>query len=256
VTKMILSLLTALALAAPAGAQTIQAGNLAHLYDVDSATLTYCTVAGAGGSVFGGPIDSLVRIKTVGASTTVTEFTAATNPFTPIAVGDTLLIPDITGVFQPRVVVAKASNASITVSSAITLTGTAGHPWRYLKSACGTAATSGWVGVEGFSRVSMTVQYEQGDLTALVARWECRPRALGAQPVIVYPGETSDCGLGGTLAVDRCSFATAGITSRLTLVVDGNTFAACRVGVAFSGVDASDAGANLEQVTVAISQVK
>jgi hypothetical protein len=70
--------------------------------------------------------------------------------------------------------------------------------------------------------------------------------------VIVYPGESSDCGIGGTLSTDRCNFATAGVTARLTVLVEGNLFSACRVGLAYAASDTSDAGANLEQVTVTL----
>jgi hypothetical protein len=121
---------------------------------------------------------------------------------------------------QTVTIIAKASGASITVSGAgLTLTGAAGHQFTWFKQTCGTSITSGWATISSYALVSMTVQYDQGDLDALLVRWECRPAGIGAQPVIVYPGETSDCGLGGTLATDRCSFATAGVTSRLTVLV-------------------------------------
>jgi hypothetical protein len=97
------------------------------------------------------------------------------------------------------------------------------------------------------------MQYDQGDLTALVARWECKGASSFANPVILYPGESSDCGIGGTLATDRCSFATPGITARLVVSDDSQSFTYCRVGLAFTGADASDVTVTREKVTVLVS---
>lgn len=245
-------------LASSALAQSVT-GNFAHLYDVDSATLTYCVMTGQNGDPFATARRGSSNIKTAGASTTVTEFTTGALPFADLAVGDTIIVPrdnSAIPVTQTVMITAKASGASITVNTAITLTGTLGHPFTWLQQTCGTTSTSGWATVSSFSSVSMTVQYEQGDLDGLRVRWECKPGGVGAQPVIVYPGEGSDCGVGGTLSTDRCNFATAGVTARLTVLVEGNPFAQCRVGLAFAATDTSDAAAALEQVTVAITGVK
>lgn len=251
--------LALLALHAPVSAQSVT-GNLTNQYDVDSATLTYCVLTGQTDDPFATARVGTAAIKTVGTSTTVTEYTASTNPFANLSVGDTLIVTKDASaipVSQTVTIIAKASGASITVSGAgLTLTSTGGHQFTWLKQACGTTTSSGWATVSGFGLVSMTVQYDQGDLDGLRVRWECRPGGVGAQPVIVYPGETSDCGLGGTLSTDRCNFATAGVTSRLTVLVEGNPFSQCRVGLAFAATDTSDAGAAIEQVTVAITKVK
>lgn len=248
-----------LALCAPLSAQSVT-GNFAHQYDVDSASLTYCVLTGQNDDPFATARVGTAPIKTVGTSTTVTEFTVGTLPFANLSVGDTLIVTkDASAIPVPQTVtiIAKASGASITVSGAgLTLTGAAGHQFTWFKQTCGTSITSGWATISSYALVSMTVQYDQGDLDALHVRWECRPAGIGAQPVIVYPGETSDCGLGGTLATDRCAFATAGVTSRLTVLVEGNPFAQCRVGLAFAATDTSDAGAAIEQVTVAVTKVK
>lgn len=230
-------------------------GNLALRYDVDSATLTYCRMNGKNGSPFDDPIVVNARIKTTGTSATVTEFTASTNPFASVATGDVLVVSTPTSTDEDAktyaVVIAKASAASITVDPSVTLTATAGHLFSFYKVACGTAATDGWFAVPPTTaEVGLLLQYDQGDLTALVVRWECKGLEPFAEPTIIYPGESSDCGIGGTLATDRCSYATAGITARIEVVDEAPTFSFCRVGLAWSGADASDAGANLERVTV------
>lgn len=258
--KTVLAVLAALALASAASAQQSSA-SFAHLYDVDALSLTYCVMTGQNGDPFGQPISVSARIKTAGGagSTTVTEFTTGEAPFTNVAVGDTLIIQQDNATppaKQTVVVTAKASAASITVSSSVDLDNAAGHFFSYLKSTCGTAVTNGWINVENARVVSLTVQYEQGDLTGLRVRWECVPKGIGARPVIVYPGQSSDCGLGGTLSTDRCDFATAGETARLTISVTDNPFQSCRMGLAYHTADASDAAANLEQVTATLIKSK
>lgn len=256
--RTLLTLLMVAFVATPLLAQSATA-NFAHLYDVDSASLTYCVMAGQNGDPFGTPLTGTSAIKTVGTSTTVTEFTTGALPFAPLSVGDTIIVSDNAAlpVTQQVVVVAKASGASITVSgSGLTLTGTLGHQFRWMKQTCGTTITSGWATVSGFPVVALTVQYDQGDLDGLRVRWECKAAGIGAQPVIVYPGESSDCGIGGTLSTDRCNFATAGVTARLSVLVEDNPFAACRVGLAYAATDTSDAGAALEQVTATVTKAK
>jgi hypothetical protein len=249
-----LAAFVSVAIAAP---QVQKTATFAYLYDVDSATLTYCVMTGQNGDPYGQARVVNARIKTTGGpTTTVTEFTGSSNPFTDLAVGDTILVTDSAGVRQQLEIVARASAASITVSSSVTLELAAGHPFTWLKQTCGTAASDGWIYVGNASQVAMTVQYEQGDLGGLRVRWECKPNAIGAAPVIVYPGESSDCGIGGTLSTDRCNFATAGETARLTVVVDPNPFAYCRVGLAYVTSDTSDAAANLEKVTASLVAVQ
>ncbi len=256
--RLLLTLLMVVGCAAPGLAQSVTA-NFAHLYDVDSASLTYCVVTGQNGDPFGAPRPGSSNIKTTGTSTTVTEFTSGALPFADLSVGDTIIVPKDNSAIpttQTVIITAKASGASITVSTALTLTGTLGHPFTWMKQTCGTAITNGWVTVSSMSTVALTVQYDQGDLDGLRVRWECRPAGIGAQPVIVYPGESSDCGLGGTLSTDRCNFATAGVTARLTVLVEGNPFNQCRIGLAYAAADASDAAANLEQVTATVTKIK
>lgn len=259
--KLLLIVLLA-ALAAPAFAQTPKAATFAFKYDVDADGLTYCVLGGRNGDPFAPPISVSGTISTAGSSVTLTE-TTNTDPFRGLAVGDVLVIANQVGpapaaqTYSFRTIVTATSVSSVDVDSAINLAGTGGHTFGYLKLSCGTAVTSGWVNVAGASAAAMTVQYEQGDLaTGLRARFECLSGAIGALPAIIYPGETSDCGLGGTLATDKCNFATAGELARLTVAVDGAIFDRCRVGLEREGADASDAGAALEQVTATITVVK
>lgn len=257
VRKALLALALVLGVAQWSSARSATAHAIfAYKYDVDSATLTYPRMIGMNNDPYGGSQDGRGTIKTSGSSTTVTENVASSSPFIDVNVGDVIIVRRVTST-PPQddivVVTAKASDASITVDTAVDWS--AGFLWRWYKLAAGTASTDGWINVEGAESVAMTVQYEQGDLDALRVRWECRTANIGAQPVIVYPGESSDCGLGGTLSVDRCSFAAAGINSRLTVMVQPNPFTQCRVGLAFATTDTSDAGANLEQVTVTIDTI-
>lgn len=247
--KLLLALLLALVGASSSFAQgPAKDGTLAILYDVDSTSLTYCKTDG--------PITVNQRIKTVGSSTTVTEFVASSLPFTNIVVGDVLVVqtPSITNpnLTTEVAVTAKASGASITVDTAIDLSATGGFLFTYYHHVCGTTSEDGWFAVSAAaSRVSITVQYDQGDLGAFVARWECRASGAGKQPVIIYPGGGSNCGgLGFTLATDRCSATAAGVNARLTVTDTAPGYAQCRVGVAFVSTDTSDATTNLEKVTI------
>lgn len=250
------------ALATPALAQTPKSATFNFKYDVDSDSLAYCVLGGQNGDPFGSPIAVAGKISTAGASATLTE-TTNTDPFQGLAAGDVLVIANQVGPapaaqsYSFRTIVTATTVSSVVVDSAITLTGTGGHTFGYYKLTCGTAVTSGWVNVAGATTAAMTVQYEQGDfVTGLRARFECISGAIGALPVIVYPGETSDCGLGGTLETDKCQFATAGELARLTVAVDGAIFDRCRVGFEREGADTSDAGAALEQFTATITVVK
>ena len=73
------------------------------------------------------------NVRTTGSSATVVEYTAGTSPFTPLSVGDSILLTDTSGAVQRREVTAKTSNASITVNEAVALTGSGGHPFTWMK---------------------------------------------------------------------------------------------------------------------------
>jgi hypothetical protein len=130
-----LILLLALLIALPVSAQ--EKKFFVQSYDLASTSLIYCRTSET--ELPGGG-----RIKTSGSSTTVTAYTVGETPFDPVAVGD-LLIIQYGGTVHTRTVATKASGASITVDSAITLTN--GAMYRYRDVACGTAAADGWVGI-------------------------------------------------------------------------------------------------------------
>lgn len=244
-----LSLLALLSIPVAYSAEVQQAANFALRYDLDSATYVYPRIIGQNGSPFGGSMAGPGTIKTTGSSTTVEENVASSNPFTDITVGDIIIVARSTTNIDIVVVTAKASAASITVDTAVNWS--AGYAWRWLDFQVGAAATDGWISVSGWSSYGITVQYDQGDLDALAVRWECKGSYPGAQPVVVYPGPSSDCG-GGTLGTGECEFATPGITSRISIVDDAPIYSQCRVAIRYKTADASDAGANIEQVTIGI----
>jgi len=252
--KLLQGLLGILFVAPLLFASEVQNANFAFDYDVDSASLTYVRMVGQGGNPFGGAMAGPGTIKTTGSSATVVENVASSNPFTNIEVGDVIQVSTSTNARDTRVVIAKATAASITVDSVVDWS--AGYSWRWWDTQKGTTSADGWIDVGGADSIIMTMQYDQGDLDALTVRWECKSASLGSNPVIAYPGEASDCGIGGTLSTDRCSFATAGVTARLSVMIESNPFSACRVGLAYAAADASDAGANLEKVTVTLSTTR
>ena len=250
--RLLAVLALVLALGAPARAQVAKEGQLALLYNVNSATLTYCNMRGG---AFAAPTAVVPTIKTTGSSTTVTEVTAGSNPFSSVAVNDVLVIQTPTSTDSSATTVvavtARASAASITVDTAINITG---NKFGFYRMVCGTTDADGWFSIPAAAlRVGIGVQYEQGDLDALTVRWECKASGAGAAPVILYPGEGANCGIGGSLSTDRCSFATAGVTSRVTVVDESPTFAYCRVGLAFAATDAADTTTLREKVTVKVS---
>jgi hypothetical protein len=239
-------------------ADVYQAGATQIRFNADSTTVTYCSMLGQGGSVFGGAIVAPFRLDTSGSNTTVTSETALQGALAPVAVNDVIFVrltaspsvPD-TGPFAGgygAVVTAKASDDSITVDPAVNWS--VGLPYTYYKATCGTTDAFGWVSVAGARSVTLKIAYEQGDLDNLSWRFECRPSIVGGYEVI-YPNETSDCGSSGTLASGFCDFATPGANASFSYTDFGN-WSQCRIGFKVKTTDASDAGANRERVTSSI----
>jgi hypothetical protein len=216
-------------------------------YDVDSTTLTFCTMVGASGNPAGSPVSGSGRILTAGSSTTVTSETASAGALAPVVARDVIIVQR-GSTTDTAVVTAKASNDSVTVDAAVNWPG---NSYTYLKSTCGTTDNDGWVGVGGGTRIMMTVQYEQGDLDALVWQFQCIGSAVGSKPVVVYPSEGDGCGNSGTQVAGFCEFAAAGSAARFTWEEMG-AWSRCRVGVKVKTTDASDAGAALEQVSASV----
>jgi hypothetical protein len=226
-------------------------------FDVDSTSVNYFATAF--------PLRKTVgRVATVGASTTVTAVTAGQKPFAPVlapgaASQDWVAFiapaqPIATEAF--RIVATKTSDDEITVNASVTLTG--GFDAYLGLQRGGTAATDGWLDFSGWRAVSFSVQYAQGDLTdGLDWRIECKGGLSAAIIEPVYPTEgNDDCGTDGVAASGYCRFATAPASFTVGIDFTQLPFAYCRIGVKAATGDTSDAGANLEQVTVTIREVK
>ncbi len=224
-------------------------------YDVDSTTVTYCANQGWRDDLRAGIPGPLPIKTTAGPVTTVTSQTPATVALTPVLVGDILLvrpaswIQDIFTAGWAAVVTVKTDNNTVTVDPAVNWD--TGYSYTYIKSVCGTTNADGWVNVEGASRVTISIQYDQGDLDNLSWRFECKQVAPGSVPITVYPSESDDCGIGGTLAAGFCDFPTAGATANLAGEEDG-VWGSCRIGFKRKTTDTSDAGAALERVSGSI----
>jgi hypothetical protein len=248
--------ITLLAMAGIGMAADQKVANAMIRYDVDNAYTApvYCRSTGVGGTPFGAPIagPGLVAAAT---STTATAAPLGTElSWLPVAVGDIVFVRTSPSNVDTRAVVAKASSDSLTLDAAATWAAT-GLQYSYFKTECGTAVTSGWIDTGAADRISMTIQYEQGDLDALEWRFECKQAGIDSAPVIVYPSKGDGCGNGATQAITNwCEtpVANIGIASRFTWVEFGS-WAQCRIGVGYKTSDAADAaGTTLEKVTGSI----
>jgi hypothetical protein len=253
--RFILGLAVAIALTLPlAFAEQQSAGSTMIRYDVDSATTTYCRANGMGGDVFASPIAGPARVKTTGSATTVESHTAASGALTPVIARDIVFVrpPSTVGeIFAAgyaAVVTVKTDANTVTVDPAVDWSATGGYAYTYLKTTCGTTVNDGWVNVGGATKASITIQYDQGDLDALAWRFECKQNTPGSVSITVYPSESDDCGIAGTLVAGFCEFATPGVTANLAWEEFG-AWGSCRIGFKYKTTDTSDAGANLERVT-------
>lgn len=218
-----------------------------YKYDVDSDSVSYCRLLGQQGSPFGGSIAGAGRITTVGASTTITSNTALDYSFAGVNVGDMLEIRTDPNTVYLRTVVTNADDDTVTVDSNVTLSNVS---YRFWRSECGTGATNGWIDLSGYSNRNITVQYDQGDLaTSLDIQVQCKLNFPGSEPVQVFPVCTvASCGT-------YQAYTTPGIASRTSVEIP-TPFGACRVGFKRTGADTSDAGANIEQVTIGLQAQK
>lgn len=177
--KKLLAVLVALLMSsAHASAQQVQKFAWStYAYDWTAVAYTYCSMLGQNGDPFAAAFNGTSRVKTVGSNTTVTEFTAGALPFANLAVGDMLMVRRIAGatVVTDRVsITAKASGASITVSSAVDWSATGGLEFSWLDLTCGTAAADGWFYVRGFDGVDATVEWNTKNATSLDMQLECK----------------------------------------------------------------------------------
>lgn len=225
-------LLAALLSTAPASAGSF--ANLFVRYDVDSTTTTYCRYLGSNADPRQGAYFGTGTITTSGSSTTVTTV-GSSGAFSVLTAGDAISVYVSATSTLIRNVVSKSDSDTIVVDTAVDLS--AGYRWNYMVSSCGTADTDGWVSMDGFKSFTMTASYDQGDLgTGVDVVFECRgPHPFGA-PVQVYPssGATS------------LTTANAGTKSARQSVVAYEPWSECRIGVARSGADTSEATTSLE----------
>ena len=246
----LLLLTSALSLwALPVAAQTaaLAKADLAYNWDVDSSTLTYPKLLGTKGP-FDAPIPGDGLIKTTGSSTSVTENTVGSNPFTLLSVGDVLIVTRTTGLTDVRVIVTRTDAANVVIDTAVDWTG--GFAFQWKKFVTGTTVNDGWFDVGNYHDKQVVIEWNQGDIaTSVDFRVECKGAGLNADNVQVSPATP------GT--VTALPVANKGYVDRVFVSLElsganwvGTSWSQCRVGVQINGADASDAGANLEQVTI------
>lgn len=202
--KLVLALLGLLAAAAPVAAQQSQSmAWLIYAKDVSDAAYSYCVMEGQRNDPFGEPLVGPAQVKTTGASTTVEENVAGTNPFANLAVGDMILVRR--GEVTDRVsITAKASAASITVSATVNWTG--GYDFSWMDMVCGTGVTNGWVRTGAFQTIAATIEVVTLNATSIDFQTEC---AIGAGlPVILETKSANAVGQWGPVisdgVYDRC----------------------------------------------------
>ena len=222
--KRLLAALLLGLLALPLRGDQIQHSTLLlNAYDLSSTSFIYTSYLGANGSPFGAPITGYASIKTAGSSTTVVSNVASSGAFTPVSVGDLLIftLPANAGSNTRTAVsvTARASADSITVSSAVDLTG--GVPYTYLRASRGTGATVGWIPTSGDAYKTFSWTIATINATSITAQVQCIHDYLNAPAITVYPpvtAETDTCFTGIFTAAKTCNF------------VMREPYAACRIG--------------------------
>lgn len=242
-----------LGFAASGDADHVRKRHVLYRYDLDATAVTYFKLSGEGNNT--GTIAGTKPITTSGSSTTVAAVTADDLPFRDLGVGDVLFVQrsaDLTT--DIRWITAKASGDSVTVNAAVNWEQTGGFAFRWLDFSSGTADTDGWLDYSSCGTGMLTWQLDQMNATSVDVRVEAKVDSLDTKPVVIYPGESSDCGAGGTLASGYCQFGTAGITARFFLVMgQGEHYDAVRVGMKINTDDGGDTGANAEMITITLS---
>lgn len=211
---------------------------LINAYDVTSTSYIYTDYLGQNGSPTGAPIPGPGAIKTTGSSTTVVSNVASSSALLPLSVGDvvifTLPANAGTGTKTAVNVTAKASNDSMTVSSAVDLTG--GVTYTYLRANRGTGATTAWINVAGDSKRTFSWTVATINAASIEVQIQCVDDYLNAPAITVYPPVTSltdTCYTGSFTAAKTCKF------------VMYEPYAACRFGLKVStdgGVQSVTAG--------------
>jgi len=230
----------ALGLCAPASPQTAPTRSERPVflaYDVDSTTLTYCNLAEGYASALG-------KATTAGASSATVTAVSGTTLFDPVAAGDTLIFNTAAGPIA-RLILAKASGASITVDAVITIPA-AGVTLKYQTygTSCGTGVTNGWFSLpRGLYTVCLRVAQMNVTGNISMSIDTMNPHAYEQGPIPVLTG-------GGAIA--SATYPDNGVCYNL-----GEVTGMFRIGLQIAGAgaadDGGDTGANREKVDVFIS---
>lgn len=155
-------------------------------------------------------------VKTSGSSTTVSEDTSGDGSFAQISVGDELYNP-VTG--DRVLVTAKASDAEITVSSAVNWAAHTNIQFRKFLS--GTGAGDGWIDVEGMDQKTVTFAIDTFTATSISATIEGRNPGQTATTIYSFP--------------DQTAVSVSGIINSITPVKVSEQFKELRFGVKLTG---------------------
>lgn len=240
--------------ASPLFAQTQPAPKAVFVtaYDLDATDPTYCVTTGQNGNPWSPPrvgvgvSGTSGNIKTSGSSTTVTEVTTDSLPFTLLAVGDQIFVNG-----NVRYITAKASGASITVNSALNIeNGGSGYPFTWNDVACGTTASDGWIPVNGASVIKIAIQVDQLNVTGGInVTIQCKDNTQDTTPITIYP--------------DPNDSSTEESHTMNYTAVQANAYSvpvpwdACRVGLEIGTADdGGDLTTNAEDITATIHVVR
>lgn len=121
-------------------------------------------------------------VKTSGASTTVTSYTAASAALAPVDIADEIAVYR-DGATDNRIVVTNADDDTITVGSNVDWT--TGRAYHYRKFRSGTAATDGWVTKDPHDSLTIQIIITTIGATSIEYRIEGRMRGFPEAPVIL-----------------------------------------------------------------------
>ena len=236
-----LLILMAVLLAGTASAQDIRQGTFITNYDLDATTYTYCVTTGINSGFFDRNTPGFGNAETSGSSVTVTGVTGANDSFGPPATGDIVFFKKNNADPIIRYIVTNADADTITVNAAVDLDVDGGVAFEWRKVTCGTAATSGWMDLAGFTGKKIVFQIDQMVATGGVDfKFECRDNAYVTTSQVVYPGESSDCGTLASLASAVCNAATGATGSVALVFTPEEQWDACRVGMKIGSADDGD----------------
>lgn len=178
-------------------------------HDLTNAAFTCGVFTGDGQKAFySGMRKGPAFITTAGSVTTTTALIAGSFPFAGVGVGDILSVqtgPAATDVLT-RYVTAKATDDSVTVSSAWDLTAS-GRQFSYLHFTNGTAITDGWVDIGPLDQATFLIRLDTVNATSIDAKVECRHRTFNTQPTVIFPPSG---GLGQCQTTPTGNFTAAG----------------------------------------------